>query len=373
MLVDNTATAPANTNTQTSAPIITAGGHVVEYFRNGPAYFESLQVSMQITADSSSQYAIGTTTLNPWVDYYPAFYFDRGTVRNGKPLCGGIVLASKTIRGQINITYQSLIASGQTGGRYQKTDAEVQSLISALTSDPTAVGYDLLRDTSTDLSDILVYQNPLAAQDSEQLNASLAGLLSYMAAPVTYKTPMRYDLHVADIQNPHNVTTAQLGLDKVPNWGLATPAMVTSATGSPSFVTPELAALAVGSKANVPQATLTTDGTFKLNVGAIVADADDGLKALTAYGIVQLRNLYGSTFYTLFGSDTWEFAFNTAGQSNPIKFRFPCTMLGTVCKNFEDIRKLIVERTGIRGVQISKKRAAIWIPTGVISPNLTIT
>jgi hypothetical protein len=339
----------------------------------GPFFSDSLTVTANIASDPSGEFQTGTTTLVKWKDYFPCFYFDEATLATGIPVYGGIVVFNNTFVGQISVSGQLL------GGEFLASAGTVSQYLSQETMDPINLSF------SPNLSNGNVFVNGFRAEITSDDNATFSDVVSELAlipnalsSSYELKTVLDFFRHINDDANSHGITAQQLQLDLVPNWSVASSSDVASGTGSPKFVTPALAALAVGSRANVPEATASSAGTFRLNDGSNPAsDASNAEKALTASGLLTLiQTAVSNPVKLLFDVERSKVSFTQTGSGQTAvdngPLFFPCTCLGVVCNNFDDMVTTVSNHLKLSGMQSSKKYKCVWLPRSFTKPSISI-
>jgi hypothetical protein len=221
----------------------------------GPFYTASLVVTRMDTGAVLTPATVGSTGGQ----YVATQLMIDMTLRTGLEICCVIVLTDETLPNnlQVSVQYQVL------GGPYSASVDAIQQLIDALNlANQPVLWADILGKPVLfppaphlhDLGDIYGFEYLVAALervtqaiyvgDDAQLTAvyayidhQIAGLQSSISADSAALTA-----HLADYNNPHRVTAAQVGLGNVPNFPQSTQALAQAGTDNASLMTPLLVA-----------------------------------------------------------------------------------------------------------------------------------
>lgn len=329
----------------------------------GPFYLDTLVVKLTATtADPAGPYLVGSQrTLTVWKDYIPAFHFIEATAAIGRPIYAGIHLIDKSLVGSVELAYQAI------GGAYQIDVAAAAALYAAQTTDSREADYASAFDLSPVFGEVPKASDFVNKVGLSAVMSSMMALQNALAAAPSVYSPIDFRTHINDQNNPHAVDAADLELEKVPNWKTATPYDGAAGTARNLFVTPRAAAAAAGNKNNVPEATLTDEGTVKLNLGIYTGDDTDNVKALTTTGLLNMkRSPTANAVKNTFVAQRQQVFFS------PRPIPYPVTCLGKTCINFSELRKAVQDYLKIEDLQASATRECVWLPNDVPVPNLTV-
>lgn len=269
---------PLDLTGQAASNLITGEVHAVNvnaqpaFVTNyGPFYTTGLVVTRLDTGQVLTPGTVGSTNGQ----YVATQLLVDMTLRTGQEICSVIVLTDKTLPAnlQVSVTYQVL------GGAYSGSVDAIQQLIDALNLNNQPVlwadilGKPVLFPPAPhlhDLGDIYGFEYLVAVLerivqaiyvgDDAQLTAiyqyidhQIAGLQSSISANSAALTA-----HLADYNNPHRTTSAQVGLGNVPNWTPGNLADAQAGTNQTEFMNPYLVAQAITSQiGNAFQAHIT--------------------------------------------------------------------------------------------------------------------
>lgn len=169
------------------------------------------------------------TTLEEKKDYFLCLPFVGGARALGKLVYGAISLNNKYIAGTIKVTYQAL------GGPWAvNKDAVIQHFMETQ-SNPKTIAWDLILDKPSLFAPSNHQHHVKDIYGHRDLIDAINGLKTVITSTPTVSPALT--AHMADTNNPHQVTAAQIGLDKVVNLPMATDAEVLAQAPLDKYVT----------------------------------------------------------------------------------------------------------------------------------------
>jgi len=232
------------------------------------------------------------------VQYYPAELYEVPTGMFGKEVCAIIMITDPSVSANVKITYQAV------GGEYSRSVTAIIQQIEALNLDDRPVEWGSIINKPSeyppshhlhDLGDIYGFEYMVHALDRIRA-AILMGddvshdtIYQYIDARDNYVIGLIQSqsdalaAHIADKNNPHETTKAQVQLGNVENYPVASEAEATAGIATNRYMTPYLTKVAI--QGLVPDATDTQKGKVALNLGSTAGDDTNATDALTASGL----------------------------------------------------------------------------------------
>jgi hypothetical protein len=294
----------------------------------------------------------------PDLDYQTGHEFFDLTKAAAFPIYGALAILNNAIRGNIRITYQTLGANFVLDRKviYERLAQRVANLReiywSQVVNKPSTYPVDkhdlLVEDDLIGLASMVAGVNDVATQSSEN---SLPKDVRDMAA------------HIADLDNPHQVTKADVGLGLVNNYAVASPSQAIDNSVGSKYMTPQGAAAAA--VFYIPSASTSTAGKMLINTGTQDGDAEDDTKAVTADGLYRLmKDPAGNLLQDVFSNG------DTYSQFTPYPLVFPRYWRGIVYPNLDALLTAIHTYVGVKSLAFDSVRGIIFFPTGVAAPSL---
>lgn len=169
------------------------------------------------------------TTLEEHKDYFVCLPFIGGARALGKLIYGAISINNKYIAGTLKVTYQAL------GGPWAvNKDAIISSLIETQ-SNPKTIAWDLILDKPNQFAPSNHQHHIKDIYSHRALIDAINGLKTVITSVPTVNPALT--AHMADYNNPHQLTAAHVGLDKVVNLPMATDAEVLAQAPVDKYVT----------------------------------------------------------------------------------------------------------------------------------------
>lgn len=161
------------------------------------------------------------------VDWVPSYRFHDASLACAKDIYGAITIYDKTLAGACRINYQTI------GGDWTLDEAKILELLSDAITDPRVTTWEMVVERPVDFPVI----------DHEWDLVDLVGMSKVVdavyaiAEAVQAASDAGLPAHLADYNNPHRVTQAQVGLDLVQNYAVATPAEAAAGTAADKYMT----------------------------------------------------------------------------------------------------------------------------------------
>lgn len=169
------------------------------------------------------------TILEEKKDYFICLPFVGGTRALGKLIYGAISLNNKYIAGTIKVTYQAL------GGPWAVDKDAIVKHFMETQSNPKTIAWDLILDKPSLFAPSNHQHHVKDIYGHRDLIDAINGLKTVITSTPTVSPALT--THMADTTNPHQVTAAQIGLDKVVNLPMATDAEVLAQAPLDKYVT----------------------------------------------------------------------------------------------------------------------------------------
>lgn len=317
----------------------------------GPFYAKNLLVQYKNTA---GQYV--TAELN--VDYVPVCEFYQLSDIAAYPLYGAIGMLNVALEGTIYITYQSL------GGDFVIDKNMLYEKLAARIANPRQVEWSAVTG--------LPNYYPVNTHEHE-LSSDIIGMSAATTAVEAITTAEssgheETDLtlikaHIAQTGNVHNTVPADIGLEYVNNYPIATVAQAVDSTNDSTYLTPMTASAA--GKEGLDTATSTSYGITQLNLGTATGDDANSEDALTAAGIMALMNSADSNlFKTNFSGG------QVIAKVSPYPMTFPLYWKGLLCRTLAEFISRVETYADIYPLQFNSASGEFYFPQGSTPPNL---
>lgn len=169
--------------------------------------------------------------MRPGYDYYFGYRFDQMLLSGGmQPIYGAIVFNDRTFGGEVSIDYQTL------GGEFTLDTNTILTLLANKQLDPRTTVWSAVVDVPADLPpvahrhavDDMTGMSEVVARIYDLIDATGAGFNKSMQALLE---------HIADHNNPHHITLADLGLDDLGNLVAATKEQAEGGTDNVNYMT----------------------------------------------------------------------------------------------------------------------------------------
>ena len=177
-------------------------------------------------------------TLVEGVDYYFGHHFISASKACAKPVVGSIQFLDRDIQGVLRLTYQTM------GGVWTLSDQEIAEILANNLRNPRTTAWEQITE--------LPFQFPVidhewnlvdmvgAKEIVEELESIREAILSASGGGLSQ--------HVANRNNPHEVTATQVGLGLVQNYPLATTPQAQAGTNNTTYMTPLRTAQAIAAQ-----------------------------------------------------------------------------------------------------------------------------
>jgi hypothetical protein len=357
------ATGPNNINNeaQTLAPV-SGWKHNFLIPIYAPFFLDTVQISIVPTAQSLGGLSLGVpNNLQLGVHFFPGLEFVDATNNCGKPIFGAICFTDPELAGEVTISYLTL------GGIWIPTRARELIVINRQNNPRVGTWEDEFSVTSL-IPPVSLSYNKQQLTGFDAITGILTDIANLLISTVPLSSPLSFNEHITNYNNPHGDTALTYGLGKVPNWQVASDLEAKAGTAYNLFVTPRGAAQALTSPSVLHLSSPTAFGITKLNLGGLLHDDTDSAKALTASGLLNMKNAPGSNaIKTLFSYERQIVNFT------PFPIPYPVSCLGQTCHNFGDLVAAVQNNLGLSPIQHSARRGCIWLPYDMSTPNLTMT
>lgn len=188
-----------------------------------PYFLNSLQISLTALDNSVRPLVEG-------VDYLPTHQFIAASRACASPIYGSISFINTSLAGVVKITYQTL------GGIWAQDEAKIAEILADKLHNPRTTSWDVVTDQ--------VVSFPVI--DHEWDLDDMVGMTEVVGALTAIEDQLRQQGqqgladHIADTNNPHATTKAQVGLSNVQNYGIATVLEAQTGTATDKYITPFL-------------------------------------------------------------------------------------------------------------------------------------
>lgn len=176
------------------------------------------------------------------VDYLVGHYFIEAMDSIGRPICGSIRFMKRTIQGQARLEYRTI------GGQWGFNDAAILAELSNRQLNPLIRTWAQI-DVLPALFPVLEHSQPI---NSLIGSAQILEALEDLAAVIEASAEGASQSHLLDFNNPHKVTKAQVLLDLVQNYAMATDVEAKAGTSSTVYMSSRAVYLQIMEKALIP-------------------------------------------------------------------------------------------------------------------------
>jgi hypothetical protein len=186
--------------------------------RAAPYFVESLQIIHLPTS----------RVLVRGVDWVPSYRFHDASLACAKEIAGAITFYDKTLAGAIRYNYQTI------GGPWTLDETKILELLSNAVTDPRVTTWEQVVERPIDFP---VIDHQWNLTDLVGMSAVVEAA-NAIAEAIAESGSAALPAHLADHNNPHQVTQAQVGLDQVQNYPIATPTEAATGTATNRYMTP---------------------------------------------------------------------------------------------------------------------------------------
>lgn len=148
-------------------------------------------------------------------DYQLGWPFELATRRTYMPVYGAISILDKTLNGVFEIEYQTI------GGEYTMDDAALLELLSNTLTDPRVTTWEAIVDKPLYFAPL---EHRFSTEDLVGMEDAI-GALDRIRDAILQSVEIIYPslgVHLKDLSNPHRTTKTQVGLGSVENFPMAT-------------------------------------------------------------------------------------------------------------------------------------------------------
>jgi hypothetical protein len=207
-------------------------------------YYFILPLATPFFANSNFQAVLQPSgkVLQEGVDFVYCYRFYDATIQCAYPVYGGIYFMDQTLSGVIELQYQTL------GGEWTLDSAQIA----------TVLANQLLNPVTTTWEEVvnLPAQFPPVAHQWDIIDmtgaSDIVNVLNQMVTALLQTGNSGLAAHLADFNNPHRVTAAQVGLGNVQNYGMAQASDATSGSSSTLYMSPATTLIEINTFAVAP-------------------------------------------------------------------------------------------------------------------------
>lgn len=329
-----------------------------------PFYLEGAVLEKKNTDETWTPLLVG-------VDFYYSYPFLGAQRATAKEIAGGFTFTDPLFSGEIRFNYQTLGGEWVTGTELNQKIQEVslgnpgQEYIAAYRGRPQdGIAWEQVANYSSSFPEIT---GPWDRVDLISSQDALSSILELRNLVVDKAIELKQSIdssHLANYNNPHNLTKAQVGLDQVRDLSSATNAQALNPAENNKYIN----AAQVHSMIlrETPAATVETPGIMRLNSGQLRSDDIDTVKGLTAEGFREQMVMRGSAISSAF------FRGQIEVPVLPFPFVYPITWNNQAYATQEAFIAAVEEYSQIDPLEYSSSRGVFWFPPGSRAPDLNI-
>lgn len=190
--------------------------------------------------------------LKEGVDWYPTHYFIGASRSTAKPVYGSITFLDTTLAGEVELeSYQTI------GGSWVLPTDKVTEMLANLIHNPRTTSWEQVSGIPT----------VFPVTDHEWDLVDMVGVSSLVEAIQAIETQLRQTGqqgladHIANKNNPHGTTAAQVGLGNVQNFPMATPTDAALGTADNLYMSPATTTAMISKQAVIPLNAHVVDKT----------------------------------------------------------------------------------------------------------------
>jgi hypothetical protein len=189
--------------------------------RWAPFFYDSLVVTLTDTQGNKR-------TLVEGEDYYACFEFISASRACAKPIWGGVQFINPLLAGVITLQYQTL------GGIWTLDTTAISALLADRLANPRITAWEQVVDQPVMFPVIDHEWDLVDLVGASDIVTALGGIEDMLRQ--TGATGLA--AHLADYTNPHRVTSTQVGLGNVQNFGIAQAADLAAGVSNTTYITP---------------------------------------------------------------------------------------------------------------------------------------
>jgi len=260
---------------------------VAQNFRNqhfivpkaAPFFADTLSITYQDTSGTIS-------TLEEGVDYYVTHWFISASRACAMRVYGSISFINTALAGIVSLNYQTV------GGEWTVSSQQIATIMADVVDNPRITSWEEVSGTP--------YAFPPEAH-SWDVN-DMVGMTCVVTAIGAVTTALQSSgstglaAHIANHNNPHVTTAAQVGLGNVQNYGMAQNSDAVAGTSTTLYMSPATTAAAIQTLAYAPLEAHITN----YNNPHEVTKAQIGLGLVQNYGVAQNTDAAAGTSTTLY-------------------------------------------------------------------------
>lgn len=169
------------------------------------------------------------------VDYNPTHYFHAGSHGTGLQMYGSLTFYDHTLTGTVSLEYQTI------GGDWVLDEGKIVELLANNLIDPRITTWDEAIDLPYQFPAI---DHEFNVDDFIGMEEVVSGLTRIKEAIIAASSGASAG-HVLDHENPHQVTATQVGLGLVQNYAMASLTQAQQGTSTNTYMTPQRTAQAI--------------------------------------------------------------------------------------------------------------------------------
>lgn len=350
---DTTGTAPANAVTGEQQTFVASQTGDLSFIMPAyaPFYFSTLSVKKVVGSN--------LVPMTPGVDYVICFPFLGASRAINQQVGGGIQFLDVNFGGTVQLAYQTLGGSWVTG---QTKNAQILATVS---SNPGVVSLEQAANYQTVFPVVTNAWDKTDTTSLSQVTAKLVDMVTGVGSKAkaqNYNAPVA---HMANQNDPHQTTLAQVGLDKVANLPPATDIESQNITNAGAYIN------AVQVKRmmtdGTAKATPTSSGVIILDLASVAGDDNSQTKVLTAQSFTSLASNSSSAIGAAMNKGQIQ------GFITPFPYTFPVGWNGQIFYNQTQLNQAIQSYVGLTSLEYDSNLGCYWFPANTPIPSLVVT
>lgn len=332
-----------------------ASGNATEYTTIIPSYAPFFLESAVFEKKNPDQ---SWSVLQLGEDYYYSYPFLSAQRATSKAVAGGLTFTDPSFLGEVRLNYQTV------GGSWVTKQAQNDLILATRLGNPGAVAWEQVANYSGPFPEVV---GPWNQTDPTTAQEALVGVLALRQAVVDKAIELHQTVdssHLADYENPHGLTKAQVGLSLVRDIASATNAQALNDDENNKYINAAQVNSMILRK--IPVATPVFPGVMRLNNGASRQDDIDSVKGLTAAAFRTQLSTLGSALRSAFQRG------QIAIPVTPFPFTYPIQWNGNSYANEVLFIAAVEAVSQIDPLEYSSSQGVFWFPPGSRAPELSI-
>lgn len=320
-----------------------------------PTYGPFFAASMVVASVVGS--VVTPLVLN--VDYYLCLPFLGASRSIGLPIYGGILFVNPNYAGTVQLAYQTL------GGPWVTGQTLNASILATVLSNPAVLALEQAANYQTPFP---ITNSPWDKTDGTTLSQVTAQLGVVETNIINKAKAQNYNAqiaHIANQQNPHGVTVADINLDLVANLPPAANLEARDVTNNSAYISAaQVNSMMVSGAA---KATATADGVVELDLGTMPGDDSSQIKVLTAASFSSMAANSSSAIGAAMNKGQIQ------GFVTPFPFSYPIGWGGQIYYNQAQFLAAVQNSVNLTSLEYSSSLGCFWFPANTIVPSLVVT